>query len=59
LDDDADVDFNDFWLLMATFGRCHGQPAYNPAADYDDDDCITLVDYQIWMLSYANYVGAY
>ncbi len=46
LDGDGDVDADDRSLFLSTYGRCEGNPAFLPAADYDGDGCVTLPDYQ-------------
>jgi len=56
-DVDGDVDVNDFWTFMAAFGKCSGDPGYNPAADLDGDGCVTLVDYQMWIQCYRDANG--
>jgi len=48
LDGDGNIDMADFQAFQATFGRCEGQPGYNPKANFDSDTCITFVDYQTW-----------
>lgn len=48
LDADGDVDAADFSLFLAAYGSCEGDPAFLAAADYDEDGCVTLVDYQTW-----------
>jgi hypothetical protein len=52
LDGDGKVDQGDYSLFQAAFGRCKGEAGYLAAADYDGDDCITLVDYQLWYALY-------
>ncbi len=48
LDGDGDVDMDDFYIFISAFGKCEGQDGYNDIVDYDGDNCITFVDYQIW-----------
>jgi len=55
LDGDGDVDADDFTVFRAAFGRCEGDAAFVLEADYDDDGCVTLVDYQIWLTYYRAY----
>lgn len=31
--------------------------AYFAAADFDSDGCVTLVDYQYWLMAYREFVG--
>lgn len=57
LDADRDVDAQDFWVFVATWGRCVGNPDYNEAADYDEDGCVTIVDYQTWLEYYRCFIG--
>ncbi len=48
LDGDRDVDHNDQKMFLKSFRKCRGNPAYNPAADYDNDGCVAQRDYQKW-----------
>jgi hypothetical protein len=52
LDNDANVDLDDYWMFFDAFGTCVGQPKYNAAADMDGDGCVTLLDYQAWRMCY-------
>jgi len=52
LDEDGDVDLDDYWAFLDAFGTCVGDVKYNPAADMDGDNCITLVDYRAWRMCY-------
>ena len=60
LDLDGDVDDNDFQLFLSTFGRSLGDGSglYIPHADFDGDNIITFVDYQMWLECYRDFVGA-
>lgn len=49
LDEDGDVDLDDYQLFRAAFGRCLGDPGFNPLGDYDGDECVTLADYRLWL----------
>jgi hypothetical protein len=53
-DNDNDVDEDDYWLFLDAFGSCVGDPKYLEDADFDEDGCITLVDYQAWIQCYRN-----
>ena len=44
LDGDGDVDLTDLAVMLSAFGRCTGDPAYNPRADIDADGCVGLAD---------------
>jgi hypothetical protein len=52
LDNDGDVDVEDYWLFLDAFGTCVGNPKYYPAADMDGDGCVTLLDYRAWRMCY-------
>lgn len=54
LDGDGDIDTSDFSLFIASFGSCDGQSNYRSDADYDNDTCITFIDYQIWYGYFIN-----
>ena len=57
LDHDGDVDEDDYQIIHAAIGHSVGDPAYNPEADYDGDGRVTLVDYQIWILYYRDFMA--
>jgi hypothetical protein len=57
LDSDGDVDYYDFQVFVATWGRCLGDADYNPKADLDCDECITIVDYQMLLEYYRQFIG--
>jgi hypothetical protein len=52
LDGDNDCDLDDYWWFLDAFGTCLGDDKYLPEADFDGDNCITLVDYQAWVVCY-------
>lgn len=56
LDGDLDVDADDFAIFLAMWGRCTGDPEFNADADFDGDGCITIVDYQIWLQYYRDFI---
>jgi hypothetical protein len=43
------VDGDDYELFRQAYGRCDGDAAYRAEADYDQDGCVTLIDYQVWL----------
>jgi hypothetical protein len=51
LDGDGDVDSADIAIFRTSLGKCTGQPGFIAAADYDNDGCVTLVDYQKLLLA--------
>ncbi|MFQ5805652.1 MAG: DUF362 domain-containing protein [Phycisphaerae bacterium] len=53
IDGDGDVDLADLAALLAAYGRCDGQPGYDPAADLDGDDCVGLSDLAILLAAYG------
>ncbi|MBU0618155.1 MAG: hypothetical protein KKI02_10595 [Planctomycetes bacterium] len=56
-DGDGDVDYDDFYFFLDAFGTCVGDLKYEEACDFDGDECITLVDYQMWMQCYRDANG--
>ena len=55
LDNDGDVDINDYASqLQPAFGTCLGHSSFNPEGDYDDDDCIGLMDLHLWFGLFRN-----
>ena len=44
VDGDGDVDIQDLAALLGAYGKCTGEPGYNPAADFNGDGCISLSD---------------
>ena len=48
LNGDSKIDMSDFQAFQATFGKCESQAGYNANANFDNDTCITFVDYQAW-----------
>jgi len=40
IDGDGDVDQADLGILLAAFGKCAGDPGFDPAADLDGDGCV-------------------
>jgi hypothetical protein len=56
LNGDMVVDSADLNMLYMAFGSQAGDPAWLPAADYDGDGIITLVDWQAWRQCYIDYL---
>lgn len=56
-DADLDVDGDDFALFLASFGRAVGDLLFNSSADFDSDGFVTLVDFQLWIICYREFVG--
>jgi hypothetical protein len=52
LDGDGRVTLKDLPIFFASLGKCRGQAGFNPACDYDRDGCVTLRDYQTWVVYY-------
>ena len=57
LTNDNVVNMSDFQEFIGSFSQCGGTAAYNPEADYDNDGCVTFVDFQIWYSHYLNYMS--
>jgi predicted amidohydrolase len=59
LDGDGDADVDDYWYIHDGLGSCSPQQNYmnHNMADLDGDGCITLVDYQLWLGCYRDFVG--
>lgn len=57
LDGDCDVDGEDLWYFLAAYGACQSDPAFAGEADMNDDNCVDLVDYQLWLTRYREYVN--
>ncbi len=54
VDGDGDVDLSDLSLVLAAYGSCEGDPAYNPYADIDEDGCVDLLDLAILLANYGS-----
>ncbi len=54
LDDDGDVDLDDYNAFLAAYGSSSGDPNFLPAADFDGDDFVGMPDFGIW---YAHYLA--
>ena len=48
---DSSIDGTDYGMLLAAFAT------NNPAIDLDGDNLVTLVDYQIWLLCYQDFIN--
>ena len=51
LDGDGIIGLADLSTLLAAYDTCDGDPFYNPVADLDGDDCVTLPDLALWVTS--------
>ncbi len=43
----------DFQLLSSSIGKSQGESGYNPNADFDGDNSITILDFQILSNNFA------
>jgi hypothetical protein len=57
LDHNGTVDYDDYVLITAAMGHSASQSEYNRCADADGDGVVTLVDYQVWVQCYRQFVG--
>jgi len=57
LDNDKDVDGDDFDIFVLAFGKSLCDADYHICADFDEDGLVTQVDYQQWLLCYRDYTG--
>ena len=55
LDEDGDVDYDDYTIFLETFGLHAGDFGYVEKADSDGDEWITLIDFAAWYRCYQNY----
>ena len=56
-DNDDDVDVDDFYVFLDAFGSCAGDDNFEEVCDFDGDECVTLVDYQMWTQCYREANG--
>jgi hypothetical protein len=56
-DGDEVIGLTDYLMFMDTYGLCDGDEDFLHAADFDADGCITLVDFQYWLLAYREFIG--
>lgn len=54
LDRDGDIDWDDYNAFRESLGQCEEDAAYNSAADYDGDGCVSYADYRTWLGYYRN-----
>ena len=54
LDGDGDVDIQDLATLLAVYGTCEGDPAFEPTADFDGSGCIGLADLAELLANYGS-----
>lgn len=53
IDGDGDVDLGDLTLLLASFGSCVGDTAFNAAADFDGSGCVDLGDLTVLLANFG------
>ncbi len=56
LDGDFDVDQADFQILSRSLGLCAGDQGFAPAADYDQDGCVTSADSDRWFDHFVTFL---
>ena len=58
LDDDGDVDYDDYVIFLAAFGGpVDGNPPQDAECDYDDSGAVGMADYAAWLACYRDFVG--
>ena len=55
VDDDGDVDFDDFTIFSGCYGTSIEDPRYDPRADFNEDGCI---DFDDFIILAGNYGGS-
>ncbi|GJM24877.1 MAG: hypothetical protein DHS20C16_12920 [Phycisphaerae bacterium] len=58
LDNDKDVDGDDYDIFVSAFGSTTCDAEYSICADFDEDGVVTHVDFQQWLLCYRDFVGS-
>jgi len=53
VDHDCDVDQSDLGALLTAFGKCEGDPEYDPDADFDGDGCVGQSDLGVLLANYG------
>ena len=48
LDEDGDVDYDDYLVFRTTYGSCSNDANFIQQADFDEDGCVTINDYRIF-----------
>lgn len=57
LNGDGDVDFSDFLLFAAAFGKSEGEAGYNAGADLDSSGAVDFQDFLIFANAFGKPVG--
>ncbi len=55
LDDDGDVDYDDYNLFIGTYGTSTGDAGFLEGADFDQDGLVSLLDFSAWYQCYLAY----
>ena len=55
LNGDGVIDVEDYSEFRKTLGKCDGDTGFNSKADYDQDGCVSYLDYRIWYGYYLDY----
>ncbi|MFN0137147.1 MAG: proprotein convertase P-domain-containing protein [Phycisphaerae bacterium] len=50
---DGLVNLTDLSMLLAAFGSCRPDPAYNCRADFNNDNCVTLTDLSVLLANFG------
>jgi hypothetical protein len=57
LNRDGSLDGSDFQILQNAFGTCIWDGNFNPAADFDGDECVTSIDRETWQDLFVGSTG--
>lgn len=50
---DNEVDIGDFAMISSAYGKCVGEPGFQPDADLNGDECVDIGDFAIMSANYG------
>lgn len=53
-DGDNEVAIGDFAMISSSFGKCEGEPGFNPDADLNGDGCVDIGDFAIMSANFGD-----
>jgi len=57
LDNDLDVDGDDFTIFLLAFGTTDGDANFESCADFVADTTVNFPDFQVWLNCYRDFIG--